>query len=87
MSYVVVLQVFGLDDLSVTHVSGAEPVVRHTTAPASGVAARLAYGRLGTTFWNGANLLVNELTFLLSAPASVSERQLGFLVEVCWSCA
>ena len=93
-SWVIVLSVVGLDDLSVTRTSGAEPVLRHLTRKPRGSYASHAWGRLGgddgrvagagapARFWNGGDLVVNELSFLLAGPATIPERQLGFLVQL-----
>ena len=78
---VVRLSVIGLGDLSITHVSGAEPVVRHTTRKPTFSYSKTAFGRLGSIWWSGSDLIVNELSFLLTSPASITERQIGFLVE------
>lgn len=81
-SWIITLRILGLDDLSVAHVSGPEPVVRHATFKPTGDYVRYAYGRLGaSTYWNGANLVVNEMAFLLTQPATINERRLGFLVR------
>ena len=69
------LSVFTISDSKVTHVSGPEPVVRHTTARPTGSYVRYAYGRLGaSTYWNGANLLLNELAFLLANEHRLQEE-------------